>query len=209
MPKASRFVLSACSICGPTIQTVHLLSRVRTVRRGCVHATFVSYVSLSRAELPVRNCSRWIMVCETSDAVCWVPIVSTMRQGEDLYAGCMVAMAELLLSGCTTASDHHYFYTNGMMCVNSVTSTRAIIQPAAALAVVLFEDGRVPITCRPLLPIEKSLRDLSTVPVSHHGLAVVSRLTERHTLYAIIDSSACFATADTAPAVFGPSHLMC
>ena len=38
-------------------------------------------------------------------------------QGEDLYAGCMVAMAELLLSGCTTASDHHYFYTNGMMCV--------------------------------------------------------------------------------------------
>ncbi len=37
-------------------------------------------------------------------------------QGEDLYAGCMVAMAELLLSGCTTASDHHYFYTNGMMC---------------------------------------------------------------------------------------------
>ena len=44
-------------------------------------------------------------------------VVLADPQGEDLYAGCMVAMAELLLSGCTTASDHHYFYTNGMMCV--------------------------------------------------------------------------------------------
>ena len=39
------------------------------------------------------------------------PIWSRLR-GEHLYTAAKVAMAELLLSGCTTASDHHYLFPN-------------------------------------------------------------------------------------------------
>ena len=33
-------------------------------------------------------------------------------QGADVYVGCKVAMAELIMSGCTTTSDHHYVFPN-------------------------------------------------------------------------------------------------
>ena len=33
-------------------------------------------------------------------------------QGSDVYVGCKVAMAELIMSGCTTTSDHHYVFPN-------------------------------------------------------------------------------------------------
>lgn len=39
------------------------------------------------------------------------PIWSGLR-GEDVYVAAKLAMAELLLSGCTTASDHHYLFPN-------------------------------------------------------------------------------------------------
>ena len=33
-------------------------------------------------------------------------------QGNDVYVGCKLAMAELIMSGCTTTSDHHYVFPN-------------------------------------------------------------------------------------------------
>ena len=50
--------------------------------------------------------------CELFDwLVTLYPIWSRMRS-EHVYSAAKLAMAELLLSGCTTASDHHYIFPN-------------------------------------------------------------------------------------------------
>ncbi len=55
------------------------------------------------------------VVAQESELFDWLntlyPIWSGLR-GEDLYIAAKLAMAELLLSGCTTASDHHYIFPN-------------------------------------------------------------------------------------------------
>ncbi len=58
----------------------------------------------------------------------WAPVVNTplfpwlknlypvwaRLQPADLELACTVALAELLLSGCTTAADHHYLFPAGL-----------------------------------------------------------------------------------------------
>lgn len=55
------------------------------------------------------------VIAQDSELFDWLtalyPIWSGLR-GEDLYTAAKLALAELLLSGCTTASDHHYLYPN-------------------------------------------------------------------------------------------------
>jgi cytosine/adenosine deaminase-related metal-dependent hydrolase len=50
--------------------------------------------------------------------------LSVAQQGQDVYVACKLAMAELILSGCTTTSDHLYIYPNDVKIEDSIRAAR-------------------------------------------------------------------------------------
>ncbi len=70
---------------------------------GLVNTHHHMFQSLTRVMGQQEDLFGWLRACYP----CW----ARMRS-EHVYAAARLAMAELLLSGCTTASDHHYVFPN-------------------------------------------------------------------------------------------------
>ncbi|HWA88190.1 MAG TPA: 8-oxoguanine deaminase [Opitutus sp.] len=73
---------------------------------GLVNTHHHMYQNLARAYTPVANLPLlpWLAGL--------MPLWRTLT-AEDLHTATLVAMAELMLTGCTTTSDHHYIFPRG------------------------------------------------------------------------------------------------
>lgn len=82
-------------------------AREHVVLPGLINAHHHFYQTLTRAWLPVVNqpLFPWLKTL--------YPVWARLTP-EGLHLASQVAMAELLLSGCTTASDHHYLFPQGL-----------------------------------------------------------------------------------------------
>ncbi len=76
----------------------------KVVLPGLVNTHHHLYQTLTRALAPDSGLFNWLKTL--------YPIWARM-DGEAIYTSALVGMAELILSGCTTASDHLYLFPNG------------------------------------------------------------------------------------------------
>jgi len=73
---------------------------------GMVNTHHHMYQNLARAYTPIANLP----------LLPWLAGLTPLWRGftaDDLHTASLVAMAELMLSGCTTSSDHHYVFPRG------------------------------------------------------------------------------------------------
>jgi len=91
----------------PQTADVVVDARHQLVMPGLVNTHHHMYQTLTRVIRPAQDCELfdWLRVL--------YPIWSGMTP-EHAYVSTQTAMAELLLSGCTTSSDHLYIYPNGV-----------------------------------------------------------------------------------------------
>ncbi|MFM8609430.1 MAG: 8-oxoguanine deaminase [Burkholderiaceae bacterium] len=94
-------------------------ARGHVVMPGLVNTHHHMYQSLTRAIPAVQNAELfgWLRGLYPI----WAGLTPEMVQ-----VSTQVAMAELLLSGCTTSSDHLYIYPNGVRLDDSIEAARAI-----------------------------------------------------------------------------------
>ncbi len=76
----------------------------KVVLPGLINTHHHLYQTLTRAMAPDRSLFPWLQTL--------YPIWARM-DGEAVYTSALVGMAELILSGCTTSSDHLYLFPNG------------------------------------------------------------------------------------------------
>ena len=94
-------------------------ARRHVVVPGLVNTHHHMYQSLTRAIPQVQN----------AELFSWLKGLYPIWAGltpEMVQVSTQVAMAELLLSGCTTSSDHLYIYPNGVRLDDSIEAARAI-----------------------------------------------------------------------------------
>ena len=94
-------------------------ARRHVVVPGLINTHHHMYQSLTRAIPAVQNAElfSWLQGLYPI----WADLTPEMVQ-----VSTQVAMAELLLSGCTTSSDHLYIYPNGVRLDDSIEAARAI-----------------------------------------------------------------------------------
>jgi 8-oxoguanine deaminase len=94
-------------------------ARGHIVMPGMVNTHHHMYQSLTRAIPAVQN----------AELFSWLRGLYPIWAGltpEMIRVSTQIAMAELLLSGCTTSSDHLYIYPNGVKLDDSIEAARAI-----------------------------------------------------------------------------------
>lgn len=92
------------------------LSR-HVVLPGLVNTHHHMFQSLTRAMAQEKELFDWVTAL--------YPIWQNMR-GEHIYTSAKLAMAELMLSGCTTSSDHLYIYPNDVKLEDEIRAAQEI-----------------------------------------------------------------------------------
>ena len=94
-------------------------ARAHAVLPGLVNTHHHMYQSLTRAVPEAQN----------AELFGWLKTLYPIWAGltpEMVHVSTQVAMAELLLSGCTTSSDHLYLYPNGVRLTDSIEAAAGI-----------------------------------------------------------------------------------
>ncbi len=76
----------------------------------------------------VQSLTRAVPQVQNAELFSWLRGLYPIWAGltpEMVFVSHQIAMAELLLSGCTTSSDHHYIYPNGVRLDDSIAAARA------------------------------------------------------------------------------------
>lgn len=89
----------------------------QVVLPGLVNTHHHLYQTLTRALAPNSGLFDWLKTL--------YPIWARM-DGEAIYVSALVGMAELMLSGCTTASDHLYLFPNGAKLDDEIRAAQEI-----------------------------------------------------------------------------------
>lgn len=100
----------------PAADTTHDL-RQHVVIPGIINTHHHMFQSLTRCIAQDRELFGWLQTL--------YPIWSRLT-GEAIYASARLAMAELMLSGCTTSSDHLYIYPNDVRIDDEIRAAQEI-----------------------------------------------------------------------------------
>ena len=161
---------------GPTHMLPHTADVVIDARHhllipGLVNTHHHMYQSLTRAIPAVQN----------AELFGWLRGLYPIWGGltpDMIYTSTQVAMAELLLSGCTTSSDHLYIYPNSVTLDDSIEAARAIgmrfVATRGSMSVGQSQGGLPPdaLVEREDLILRDTQRVIETWHDSRHGAMV-------------------------------------
>ncbi len=143
-------------------------ARGHLVMPGLVNTHHHMYQSLTRAIPAVQN----------AELFGWLRGLYPIWRGltpEMVQVSTQVAMAELLMSGCTTSSDHLYLYPNGVRLEDSIEAAQAIgmrfVATRGSMSVGQSQGGLPPdaVVEREDAILKDSQRLIETWHDAHHG----------------------------------------